>query len=150
MDYEQTFAGCTSIEDAKAQRRALLRDLESRILPAKRQVDEAYRAREKALRLEHQQPFHERCKAWSHGDTVYFGRDCKTFDFCFDGSFRKRVEIEAGQPVYVWQYQPRKRRLWLSRSKGQDPFPRPFSLREVEEYDIRRTELDVRKRVEDR
>lgn len=114
------------------------------------QFKKARSARVKELRIAELQPFHEMACRWKPGQKVYFahGLDSCSLNWSFrpiKGSERK---IKAGDWCRVYQYQTRAKRLWLC--KPGKPYNQAnlmnacFSVREIMELGISRTELAIR------
>ena len=109
-------------------------------------------ARRKQLWEAELAPFHSEAKRMRHGQKVYFGKRCNTMAISLHSlkSVKSREkDFEAGDWAYVWQYQPRKKLLWLCRAKEKCVYGAvvrsPFSLRDLKDYKISRTELKCRK-----
>ena len=148
------FAACENKED--------LRECESRfykedpvIAESKRRhkVYRAMAARRRRQLLEAElAPFHDAAKRMQHGQKVYFGKRCNTDAISLHSlkSIKSHeADFKAGDWAHVWQYQPRKKLLWLCRAKEKCAYgaviEAPFSLSDIKKYEISRTELECRK-----
>lgn len=93
---------------------------------------------------------HDEVKRWKHGQKVYFGTSLDSISMGWDLKFIKATEkkIAKGDWCYIWEYQPKARRLWLCKPgkpcKYENVFPESFSLRDVRDHQISRTELAIR------
>ena len=108
-------------------------------------------ARRKQLREAELAPFHSEAKRMRHGQKVYFGKRCESFalDWNFQEVKGSEKKIEVGEWCYVWQYQPRKKLLWLCRPKKKCEYGAvirtAFSISDLKAYEISRAELKFRK-----
>ena len=149
-DAAALFVTCETREDVRNASRewnntdAVMRESRHRT----KLVNRAKRNAERAAIRREQQPLHERCAKWKQGDKVYFGVECQVDALDLESMTLHRVkDVDAGAWCRVYQYQPRARRLWLC-APGK-PCERRFvmghfTLREVGEYDIRRTDVHLK------
>ena len=108
-------------------------------------------ARSKEIRQAMLAPFEAEAKRMRHGQKVYFGNRCESFalDWNFQEVKGSEKKIEVGEWCYVWQYQPRKKLLWLCRPKKKCEYGAvirtAFSISDLKAYEISRAELKFRK-----
>lgn len=104
----------------------------------------------KALRKAVLAPFEDEARRMRHGDKVYFGVECSTIEIDWNFNFNddSRKEVKEGEWCFVWSYQPKKKALWLCKPKQKllkKNVMYHFSLDDMEEYKISRTEIASRK-----
>jgi len=140
------FDECTTYDQVMALKKKLQ-------APHRRQITEiadVAKCRREVLREEELRPFHEEARRWRQGQKVYFGKPTNRSWLSFETMrMSKLYDITAGQWCKVWQYQPRKKLLWLC-APGKpceywNVIDAPFSLGDVQRDQISRVEPSIRK-----
>lgn len=139
------FDNCTTKPDATA----LLNKLNTEPKRTIRLNSEAYRERCKEIRKDELAPFHEIAKQFQYRDKVYFGKaDERDWFNLVSCTISKNYRIKAGQWCYVWEYQPRAKRLWLchpgKKCEYKNLISTSFGLGDIQRLEILRTELEIR------
>lgn len=140
------FEQCQTIKECNA----VLKELCQPFYEVTTRLKKERSARAKAIRTAELEPFHELASRFRRGQKVFFATALNSVALGWDlrsikGSEKK---IEAGQWCRVWEYQPRAKRLWLCRPGKAATYANvitdPFSLRDMKDHGISRTELAVR------
>jgi hypothetical protein len=108
----------------------------------------AKNARAKEIRVAELEPFHQDAKRWKHGDKVFFGKSLKRDFMDWNFNFQRGERIEKGQWCKVYCYQPRKKLAWIGKPMSKTVKRGELiclSLRDIIDYQVSRTELEIRK-----
>lgn len=151
--FEQAIAECTDrtacgqlLKDAYAADDLLKQAQERRVAYQKIKNERCKQIRADALA-----PFEDEARRFKQGQKVYFAKRCHSDTMGWDFKFIKggSKRIDSGQWCRVWQYQPKSRSLWLCKPgmkcEHQNLIRVSFSLGEMLEHGISRTELKLRK-----
>lgn len=150
---ESIFAGCETESDLRAANSNMQKHdpIFEAYFHRKKIYNRLKNARSKEIRAAELAPWEDQAKRLKHGDKVFFG--VRFSSEALDTNFRFVPEwsrkIEAGEWCYVWHYQPRAKRLWLCRPgkkcEEANVFPQHFTVSDMMNFEISRTEIALRK-----
>ena len=154
-DLDRLYRDCTTIEEIREVHKQIKSDIRRRELEmfdSERQANHAMKRKlEKAITEKLDSVTHSQVSDWQEGETIYFTEISK-MDLSM-GTFKGSNDFHAVDRGEVYQYQPRKKLLWLKFTKQQvtksqwhdrDGCPlQPFRLNEVRKMNMRRTDVGV-------
>ena len=145
MTENNTFAHCATKDEALALRKEL--NVEPRRIISDNA--KAYKVRCAEIRKVELAPYHDKAKRWKHGQKVYLGIGDNLSYMSFETMrITKSYLIKTSEWCYVWQYQSRKKILWLcqpgKKCEYKNLIDRPFTLDSIERHKTSRTEPSIR------
>lgn len=141
------FANCQS----RAETDDLSKELSKEFNETLRVIRKARNERQKELRRQELNVFHQEARRWKSGQKVYFGTALSSFslDWNFVTIKGSEKNIKKGDWCRVWEYQPKAKRLWLckpgTKCEYKNIINSSFSLADIQHHKISRTELAIRK-----
>lgn len=150
-EVKQRFAAATTKQQLREEINTVLNedDVLAEARTRRKEINRLKNERQREIEAAELAPFEDEAKRLQHGQKVYFERRCEIDHFGFDFKFRKGARVNAGQWCRVWKYQPKAKRLWLCEpgkpAKYENVINHNFSLRDMREYGISRTEIALRK-----